>query len=106
MAPAAAAIRDGAAADDAAVAVSPGPRLVLVVSPERVALPPRRVAHQSIVDARVVVEPLVLRVFLLLAVLAPAALFEDDDLEARRRELFGHDAAGGTRSDDDEVDLS
>ena len=50
MAPAAAAVGDRAAADDAAIAVGAGRGLVLVVPAERVALP-RRIAHQPIFRA-------------------------------------------------------
>jgi hypothetical protein len=55
--------------------------------------------------SRIIGAQLVLVVVLLVAVFAPAALLQDHDAEARGRELLGHDAAGGSGADHDEVDL-
>jgi hypothetical protein len=67
----------------------------LIVWPESVALL-RGVAHQPILVAQIALQPLVLVVFLLAAVFSPAALLEDHYRKAGHRQLFGHDAPGGS----------
>ncbi len=104
MPPAAPAVGHGAAANDAAIGMRARRRFLLVRAAERISLP-RWIAHQAILGRGITVRELVLRVLPVATVLAPAALLEHDNGEARRRDLFGHDAAGGARTDDDEVDL-
>src|SRR4029450_8624733 len=100
----AAAVGDGAAADDAAVAVGARRRLLFVVLAECVALP-RRMAHRGIFLGLGGIQPLVLVVLVIAAVLAPAALLEHDDREPGLRELLGHDSAGRARTDDAPIDI-
>ena len=104
VAPAAAPVGDGPAAHDHPVAVRPGDGLLLLGPAESVPLL-GGVGHQAIFGAGVVVQPLILGVILLVAVFSPAALLEDDHREAGHRQLFGHDAPGGSGPDDDEINL-
>ena len=105
MTPTAAAVGDGAATNYAAVAVSAGHGFLLVIAAEGIALA-RGVAHQTVVVAEIELQPLVFVVFVLAAVLAPASLLQHDHRKTGNRQLFGHDAAAGAGSDDDEVDFS
>ena len=100
--PTAAAVGDGAAAHDAAGAVGSGFSLIFVSPAERITLA-GPIAHEPIFGCRVAVEQLVLGVVPLVSILAPAALFENDDGETRDGQLLSHDAARSSGADDDEI---
>ncbi len=63
------------------------------------------ITHQAIVIAKIPLQPLVLVVLLLAAELSPTALLQDDHGKAGRRQLFRHNAAGGSGADDNEVNV-
>ena len=104
MAPAAATICHGAAAHYAAVGVCAGNGFHFIVRTEGIALL-HGVAHQAVFVGEIALQPLVLVVFVLAAVLAPVTLLENDHRKAGHRQLLGHDAAGGSRTDDNVVDF-
>jgi hypothetical protein len=84
--------------------VRSGRRDLLVGPAEGVPLA-RGIGHQAIFRAGIVVQPFVLRVILLVPVLAPAALLQNNDGKSGHGQLLGHDAAGSAGSDNNEINL-
>src|SRR6185369_5487067 len=105
VAPTAAAVCHGAAAYHATEAVRARNGFRLVVPAERIALA-RGVAHQTVVVTQIEIQPLVLVVLLFPAVLSPTSLLQHHDRKSGHRQLFGNDAAAGSRTDDHEINLS
>ena len=105
MPPTAATVCDGTAADYAAIGVGAGHGFGAVVPPKGVALA-QRVAHQTVVVTQIEIQPFVLVVLMLTAVLSPTSLLQDHHRKARRGQLFGHNATAGSGADDHEIDRS
>ena len=105
VAPAAAPIRDGPAPQHAPVCGSATDGLFLIVPAKGVRLP-HGIGHQTIRGAwRVHIEELVLVVVLFVPVRARAALLQHHHRKAGHRQLLGHDAPGGSGTDDDKINF-
>ena len=102
--PVAGAIGHGAAADHTAITIVEQRRFFIGVGAEGCNLP-LGIAEQPVLRGGIAVEQFVLVGILFMAVRAPAPLFQHHDRETGLRQLLGHDAAAGARTDDDKINL-